>query len=347
MLDFYSIECIFLEAQSRYEACHCVAVFHKQQQSDPGKEHENVYLESSRWESTLNALHELDTLVTEQANLVGDLQSAITRILGEPSKSEKLDKSLPTIFAITPTFARPAQKAELTRLVQTFLHVPNFHWILVEDSQTKTKLVTNFLAENTIVHTHLNALTPPNHKLGKNDPAWKQARGVQQRNAALRWIREELSDVGNGIVYFADDDNTYSVKLFKEMSKIKKVGVWPVGLVGGMMVERPICDNATNKVTGFNAVWKPNRVFPVDMAGFAVHIDLIREKKDVWFSYETEGGYQETVFLEQLATRDDLEPLADACTKVYVWHTRTEPPLLNAEQRLMRKGKKSNEGIEV
>ena len=47
------------------------------------------------------------------------------------------DNSMPIIYAITPTYARPVQKAELTRLCNVFLLVPNIHWILVEDSKSK------------------------------------------------------------------------------------------------------------------------------------------------------------------------------------------------------------------
>lgn len=101
------------------------------------------------------------------------------------------------------------------------------------------------------------------------------------------------------------------------MSKIKKVGVWPVGLVGGLMVEKPICDKAKKKVIGFNSMWKPDRPFPVDMAGFAINLKLILEKKDSWFSFEVQGGYQESEILKQMVTKDELEPLADFCTKVF------------------------------
>ena len=45
------------------------------------------------------------------------------------------DASSPVIYAVTPTYYRPVQMAELTRLCNTFLLVPNFHWILVEDSK--------------------------------------------------------------------------------------------------------------------------------------------------------------------------------------------------------------------
>lgn len=123
----------------------------------------------------------------------------------------------PTIYAITPTFTRPVQKAELTRLSQTFLHIPNFHWIVVEDAERKTNLVTQFLENSGLIYTHLSAVTPPNYKLGRNDPNWKKPRGVEQRNAALRWLRENLKLTDKGIVYFADDDNTYSIKLFHEV----------------------------------------------------------------------------------------------------------------------------------
>ena len=44
---------------------------------------------------------------------------------------------VPTIYVVTPTYARPVQKAELTRLSNTLLHVPSLHWIVVEDSATR------------------------------------------------------------------------------------------------------------------------------------------------------------------------------------------------------------------
>ena len=41
-----------------------------------------------------------------------------------------------------------------------------------------------------------------------------------QRNLALRWLRETFNANSSqpGIVYFADDDNTYSLELFEEVS---------------------------------------------------------------------------------------------------------------------------------
>ena len=69
-----------------------------------------------------------------------------------------------------------------------------------------------------------------------------------------------------------DDDNTYNVQIFKEMRKIPKgkVGVWPVGIVGKLRYEGPICEDG--KVTKWFTAWKADRPFPLDMAGFSFHL---------------------------------------------------------------------------
>lgn len=160
-------------------------------------------------------------MIIEQRDAYGLTYSIAKRIeeghgaIGDNAKLDLTEK--PTIYAITPTFARPVQKAELTRLYQTFLHIPNFHWIVVEDAEMKTKLVTRFLENSTLIYTHLAASTPSSYKLGRHDPNWKKPRGVEQRNAALRWLRENLKVTDRAIVFFADDDNTYSIKLFHEV----------------------------------------------------------------------------------------------------------------------------------
>lgn len=45
---------------------------------------------------------------------------------------------------------------------------------------------------------------------------------------------------------------------------------------------------------------------------------------------------QESEILKYFATKDDLEPLADNCTKVYVWHTRTQKPSILNPKKLKR-----------
>lgn len=120
---------------------------------------------------------------------------------------------------ITPTYSRTTQKADLTRLCQTLMHVKKLHWLIVEDSDSKTPLVTRFLSRCPVQSTQLNRKTSlrlqpvrASHKGHKN-------RGAEQRNIALDWLRGTYKP-GEicGVVYFGDDDNTYDIQLFKEVS---------------------------------------------------------------------------------------------------------------------------------
>lgn len=43
------------------------------------------------------------------------------------------------IFLITPTYTRPTQMPDMTRLAQTLRLVPNVFWIVVEDSHNESK----------------------------------------------------------------------------------------------------------------------------------------------------------------------------------------------------------------
>ena len=140
-----------------------------------------------------------------------------------------------------------------------------------------------------------------------------------------------------GVVYFADDDNTYSLELFEEMRHTKKVSVWPVAFVGELMVEKPLLDPTGKRVVGWNAEWSSRRPFAVDMAGFAINLRLLLRTPKVKFAYEVRRGYQESEFLKHLVTLDELEPRSP--TKVLVWHTRTEKVMLVQEERIRKEGK--------
>jgi len=345
---------------------------------------------------------------------------------------ERQDKSIPLIFLITPTYTRLNQKADLTRLSYTLLLVPRIYWIIIEDSDRPTVLVSNFLSRlrqeiipafcSDLKVVRLNVATPEEYKLAARDPNWLKPRGVLQRNLGLEWIRKnyrkrkeskrenyeaethlkkrdhednwlpdakqeqesmrfktegDMQDVldkdderedddgafsPSSVVYFADDDNTYDIRLFEEMRETKRVSIWPVALVGGLKVERPLVSETSDNdiiprrlegngeqgqvkqrrskdkrlvVTAFNAVWKPDRPYPIDMAGFAVSLRLIVDKKNAQFSYQVPRGYQESHLISQLIdSRLDLEPKADGCSKVLVWHTRTEKPKVGGEKKL-------------
>lgn len=119
----------------------------------------------------------------------------------------------PLIYAVTPTYSRAVQKAELTRLANTFRQVPRFHWIVVEDASARTDLVARFLTRCGVLYTHLHALTPRRFK------RTGMPRATEQRNAALGWLRAQRSTREPGVVFFADDDNTYSLELFEEVKR--------------------------------------------------------------------------------------------------------------------------------
>ncbi|XP_053951240.1 galactosylgalactosylxylosylprotein 3-beta-glucuronosyltransferase I [Anastrepha ludens] len=265
--------------------------------------------------------------------------------------AKQAEASLPKIYAITPTYTRPSQKAELTRLSHIFMLVPNLHWIIIEDANTTTDVVRNLLTRASLLErsTHLNIKTPENFKLKGKDPNWMKPRGVEQRNLALSWIRANVDPQQHSAVFFMDDDNSYSVELFVEMTKIEpgRIGVWPVGLVGGLLVEKPLLNADNSQVIGFNAAWRPERPFPIDMAAFAISIDLLFKYPQAQFAYEVERGYQESEILRHLTTKQQLQPLANNCRDVLVWHTRTEKTNLGAEIKLNKEGKRSNEGMEV
>jgi beta-1,3-glucuronyltransferase S len=63
-------------------------------------------------------------------------------------------------------------------------------------------------------------------------------RGVFNRRAALAWIRQAGDP--NAVVYFADDDNSYDVRIFEEVRATRGVSVFPVGLVQEYGISSPI-----------------------------------------------------------------------------------------------------------
>ena len=72
---------------------------------------------------------------------------------------------------------------------------------------------------------------------------------------------------------------------------------------------------------GFSDSCSAGRKFPVAMAGFAVNIEVLKIYKP---KMPYLAGYEVTIFLQNLnLTLEDIEPLANNCTEVLVWHTQT------------------------
>lgn len=271
------------------------------------------------------------------------------------------DPALPWLYMLTPTYRRHTQKADLVRMANTLRQVPNLHWIVIEDADAKTRLVTRFLQTCGVAHlTHLVQRTPksmqrkickwvdprigcPQWRLGKEAELWTQPRGVEQRNAGLAALRALRPT--NGVFYFADDDNSFSLDLFDTIRKVRRVGVWTVALSGGLVHEGPLVKNGV--VVDFHVGWRPDRPFPIDMASFAVNVNELTRRPHVKFDATAERGFLESAFLLNfIKDKSEMEPYdydnCDGKPCVKVWHTKTQEPDLKAE-----KVSKSDPAVEV
>ncbi|XP_029668582.1 galactosylgalactosylxylosylprotein 3-beta-glucuronosyltransferase P [Formica exsecta] len=220
-----------------------------------------------------------------------------------------------TLYIITPTYRRPEQIPELTRMAHTLMLVKNVHWLVIEDATVATKQVTKLLERTGLKFDHLIAPMPEKYKLKKG----AKPRGVSNRNRGLQWIRANAT---RGVFYFADDDNTYDIELFDEIRKTKTVSMFPVGLCTKFGLSSPILKNG--KFAGFYDGWVAGRKFPVDMAGFAVNVKFLHQRPNASMPFR--AGYEEDGFLKSLAPFEprDAQLLADNCTKVLAWHTQTK-----------------------
>lgn len=150
-------------------------------------------------------------------------------VLQIPIKFPVDTKVLPPLYIITPTYRRPEQLAEITRLGYTLKHVPNLFWLIVEDAENRTETVTRLLKQINVPFIHLTgelrsvfqvplivqisifllAPMPAKYRKLKVKP-----RGVSNRNRGLQWIRANATE---GVLYFADDDNTYNLQIFEQV----------------------------------------------------------------------------------------------------------------------------------
>lgn len=100
------------------------------------------------------------------------------------------------------------------------------------------------------------------------------------------------------------------------MRSIQTVGVWPVGLAGGLPAEKPILDE-NGRVAGWNSTWRRDRRFPMDAIGFAINLTYLLEHPRARFSLDVEPALRLSDFFSKLIPVNQLEPKADNCTKVY------------------------------
>ncbi|EFJ36570.1 glycosyltransferase IRX9-like protein [Selaginella moellendorffii] len=229
------------------------------------------------------------------------------------------------LIIVTPTYTRPFQAMYLTRLAHTLKLVdPPLLWIVVEMPGQSLE-TASLLRKTGVMYRHLAC--------EKNLTNVKD-RGTQQRNLALQHIERHQLD---GIVYFADDDNFYSLELFDQLREIKRFGTWPVAMLAHSksktILEGPVCDG--HKVTGWHTNEKSKRLrrFHVDMSGFGFNSTILWDPRR-WKRPTTQPvrqldtvkeGFQETTFIEQLVEDENqMEGLPSGCSKIMVWHLHLE-----------------------
>ena len=102
-------------------------------------------------------LHDLMMQLGRELLAVGACGEVSVPTAAGPSFSQVplTSQKTPRLYIITPTYRRPEQIAELTRMAQTLMHVQNLHWLVIEDAETKTQLVSDLLQRTGISHDHL------------------------------------------------------------------------------------------------------------------------------------------------------------------------------------------------
>ena len=273
---------------------------------------------------------------------------------------------IPDFYMITPTYTRVTQQSDLTNIIQSaVLSDLNIQLIIVEDTDNKhpSAVVQDLAHQFSFPKTRTNITLL---QCASSTKKWnKRMRGVGQRNAALEWVSKHQKNE-SAMVYFGDDDNTYSYKLFHEFVTVgrdddkESLGVLPVG-----MIQREESTNFTveckdRRVINFHAAWLPGRLFAMDMAGFAFKVKAL---------LDTEARFGQWMGLGQLETqyvclvlgmkhcetliqnpsdkdifgqntnhivhgwkkvpeqvKSRVVALAQDCQINYVWHTKTEIP---------------------
>ncbi|XP_021721183.1 probable beta-1,4-xylosyltransferase IRX9H [Chenopodium quinoa] len=225
------------------------------------------------------------------------------------------------LIVVTPTYNRALQAYYMNRMSQVLKLVnPPVLWILVEMSAQSPE-TASILRNTGVMYRHLVC--------HKNLTDIKD-RGVEQRNAALEHIEKHKLD---GIVYFADDDNIYSLELFESIRKVSRFGTWPVAMLAQSknkaILEGPVCSGS--KVIGWhtNEKSKALRRFHVDMSGFAFNSTILWDPtrwrrpflNPVRQLDTVKEGFQETTFIEQVvADESQMEGMPNDCGKIMNWH---------------------------
>ncbi|KAH9311445.1 hypothetical protein KI387_026480, partial [Taxus chinensis] len=221
------------------------------------------------------------------------------------------------LIIVTPTYNHPFQALYLNRLAHTLRLVPPpLLWIVVE-MPTQSMETAEILRKTGVMYRHL---------VCDKNITEMQDRSSHQRNVALGHIEQHHLE---GIVYFADDNNVYTLELFEQLREIKRFGTWPVGVLphkrNKAFLEGPVCNST--KVIGWHTNDRSNTLcrFHLNMSGFAFNSTILWDPQK-WGRPSSEhihqldsgkDGMQDTKLVEQVVEDESqMEGLAYGCSKI-------------------------------
>ncbi|XP_021739187.1 probable beta-1,4-xylosyltransferase IRX9H [Chenopodium quinoa] len=266
---------------------------------------ENATLQEQHQESKV----QMERMASETLTVKSDIENP-------PLEARKL------LIVVTPTYPRPFQAYYLNRLAQTLKLVPPpLVWIVIEMNSQSAE-TTQILRKTGLMYRHLVC--------NKNITDVRD-RYVHQRNVALAHIETHRLD---GIVYFADDVNVYSLDLFAELRQIRRFGTWKLAKLsvirGATFHDGPVCNGS--QIIG----WKTDemtRRFHVDNSGFAFNSTILWDPKR-WHrpilepirQLDTvEEKFQVSTFVEQVVEDESqMEGLLGNCSSIMVWRLPLE-----------------------
>uniref|UniRef100_A0A915BWC4 Galactosylgalactosylxylosylprotein 3-beta-glucuronosyltransferase n=2 Tax=Parascaris univalens TaxID=6257 RepID=A0A915BWC4_PARUN len=221
------------------------------------------------------------------------------------------------IIVITPTYKRFTRIPDLIRLSQTLMHISKLAWLVIEDGKQISDAVYRILQRSNLTYCYFAV------ERNRNFPA----RGWTARQFALRFVLQYFANFSNrAVVYFADDDNTYDVRIFdKFIRKVEKIGVWAVGTVANLLLEAPSV-NEEGKVNGWLTKYAPGRSWAIDMAGFAINLELLLQAQGASFVTCKRKVSPEPCLLSTLnITKENSQAFGydENPRDILVWHTKS------------------------
>ncbi|KAK8547414.1 hypothetical protein V6N13_098124 [Hibiscus sabdariffa] len=230
------------------------------------------------------------------------------------------------LIVVTPTHAGPLQAYYLNRLAYTLKLVPPpLLWLVVEMTSQSDE-AADILRKSSVMYRHL---------VCKKNLTDIKDRSIHQRNVALSHIETHRLD---GIVYFANEDNVYSLDLFEQMRHIRRFGTWVVVKQTSdrskAILEGPVCNGTQVIGWHLNELSRRFRRFHAEMSGFAFNSTILWDPKR-WHRPTLEpirqldtakDGFLASLFIERVVEDESqMEGLPQDCSRIMVWELSVEP----------------------